>query len=71
MLRTKIHTVLIAGGLAATLACATVAQEPEAAKPTVAAKSIYDFTVRNIDGKKVSLSKYQGDVMLIVNVASK
>ncbi len=33
--------------------------------------SIYDFTVKNIDGKDVSLSKYKGKVLLIVNVASK
>ncbi len=37
----------------------------------VAAKSIYDFSVKDIDGKDVSLLKYKGDVMLIVNVASK
>lgn len=31
----------------------------------------YDFTARDIDGKEQSLSKYKGDVLLIVNVASK
>ncbi len=71
MLRTKISTVLLAGGLAATFACSAMAQETTAAKPATATKSIYDFTLRNIDGKKVSLAKYKGDVMLIVNVASK
>ena len=34
------------------------------------AKSIYEFTVNDIDGKEVSLAKYKGDVCLIVNVAS-
>nr|QAA78881.1 glutathione peroxidase [Dioscorea esculenta] len=34
-------------------------------------KSIYDFTVKDIDGKDVSLSKFKGKVLLIVNVASK
>ncbi len=33
--------------------------------------SIYDFTVKDIDGTDVKLSKYEGDVLLIVNVASK
>ena len=33
--------------------------------------SIYDFIVRDIDGKDVKLSEYQGKVLLIVNVASK
>lgn len=34
-------------------------------------KSIYDFTVRDIDGHVVPLSKYRGKALLIVNVASK
>ena len=34
------------------------------------AKSVYDFTVKDIDGNEVSLSKYQGKPTLIVNVAS-
>lgn len=33
--------------------------------------SIYDFKVKTINEKEVSLSKYQGKVILIVNVASK
>lgn len=35
------------------------------------AKSVLDFTMKNIDGKDVALSTYKGDVVLIVNVASK
>lgn len=35
------------------------------------AKSIYDFTVKGNDGKDVALAKYRGQVMLVVNVASK
>ncbi len=33
--------------------------------------SFYDFTVQNIDGKEVSLDAYKGQVILVVNVASK
>ena len=33
-------------------------------------KSIYDFTLRAIDGKEISLSQYRGKKMLIVNTAS-
>lgn len=33
-------------------------------------KTVYDFTVKNIDGKNVSLSEYKGKVLLFVNVAS-
>ncbi len=34
------------------------------------ASSVLDFSVKNIDGKKVQLSDYKGDVLLLVNVAS-
>ena len=33
--------------------------------------SIYDFNVKTIDGQEISMSKYKGKVLLIVNVASK
>ena len=33
-------------------------------------KTVYDFNVKDIDGNPVSLSKYKGKVLLIVNVAS-
>jgi len=33
--------------------------------------NIYDFTLRDIDGKEQSLAAYKGKVLLIVNVASK
>jgi len=33
--------------------------------------SIYDISVKDIDGKEVQLDKYKGRVMLVVNVASK
>lgn len=34
-------------------------------------QSIYDFSVRNIEGKELPLAEYRGKVLLIVNVASK
>ena len=34
------------------------------------AESIYDFTVKDAQGNDVSLSKYKGDVLLIVNTAT-
>ncbi len=36
----------------------------------IPAKSVYDFTMKDIDGKDVSLGRYKGKVLLIVNVAS-
>ena len=35
------------------------------------AASIYDFTMRSIDGESVSLKSYSGKVVLLVNVASR
>jgi glutathione peroxidase len=43
-------------------ACVSLSAEP---------KSIYDFTMRSIDGQQVSLKSYSGKVVLLVNVASK
>jgi glutathione peroxidase len=37
---------------------------------TAARGSVYDFTVKTIDGKEVQLSQYKGKKLLIVNVAS-
>jgi glutathione peroxidase len=34
-------------------------------------KSIYEFTLPDIDGKPTALKKYKGHVLLVVNVASK
>jgi len=34
------------------------------------AKSIYDFTVKDTYGNEVSLDKYKGNVVLVVNIAS-
>jgi len=36
-----------------------------------AGKSVHDFTLKDIDGKPVSLSQYKGRVLLLVNTASK
>src|SRR3954463_11055286 len=33
-------------------------------------KTVYDFTMKDIDGKDVPLSQFKGKVLLIVNVAS-
>jgi glutathione peroxidase len=35
------------------------------------AKSVFEYTVKDINGQDVSLSQYQGKFLLIVNVASK
>lgn len=37
----------------------------------VAAASVYDFTLKDIDGNDVKLDKYKGKVLMIVNTASR
>ncbi|WP_310392301.1 glutathione peroxidase [Hymenobacter sp.] len=66
------------------LACATavtagvfIAAKPAAplamteSTEAAAAATVYDFTVKSIDGKDVKLSQYKGKKLLIVNTASK
>ncbi|HYG03814.1 MAG TPA: glutathione peroxidase [Chryseosolibacter sp.] len=38
---------------------------------TLMSGDIYDFTLKSLEGEEVSLSKYKGKSLLIVNVASK
>jgi len=47
------------------------ARASEPAEPTPSPGSLYDFTVQDTAGKDVKLSRYKGDVLLIVNVASR
>ncbi len=50
----------------------TAALTATAATPPAAdAKSIYDFTLKSIDGQPTPLAEYKGKVVLLVNVASR
>ena len=61
---------------AATIGCQgqVGAMQTSAQNPTLDSsatkKSFYDFKMKNIDGKEVSLGDYKGKVLLVVNVAS-
>ncbi len=46
------------------------AQPGSAEAATVVAKSVYDFAPLDNSGQKVPLSRYKGDVLIIVNTAS-
>jgi glutathione peroxidase len=45
--------------------------EANLSKESSMSKSVYDFTVKDINGKELPLSQYKGKFLLIVNVASK
>ena len=64
---------------AAAVSVAFITLKPTASTPmntsaesesVAAAASVYDFTVKSIDGKDVKLSQYKGKKLLIVNTAS-
>ena len=59
--------VFIAAKSATPNAMTTSAETAAATAPA----SVYDFTVKSIDGKEVKMSKYKGKKLLIVNTASK
>ena len=68
-----VRSVVAAAAMFATLGI--VAADESAGRkgetPDVSAKSIYDFTMKDINGADVSLRKFEGYLMLVVNVASR
>jgi glutathione peroxidase len=63
-----IRVSLVAACVAAMTYGFTLASvKPVGANPT----SVYDFTMKSIDGQKVNLADFRGKVVLIVNVASR
>lgn len=63
-------TSLLIGGLLLGCAAPQPAMTSSSESPSPAA-SIYEFKVKDIDGKEVALEKYKGKVILVVNTASK
>lgn len=61
-------TLATAGWSAAT---SSVPTSPTPMTEAAAPATVYDFTLKSIDGKDVKLSKYKGKKILIVNTASK
>jgi glutathione peroxidase len=61
-------TLCLTLGLTATAFAVTAFAAPPAASE---AKSVYDFTLKSIDGQPTPLSEYHGKVLLLVNVASR
>jgi glutathione peroxidase len=59
-------SLTLAATLLAMVPCAMVLARADAKKPT----SVLGFTMKDIDGKEIPLSKFQGKVLLIVNTAS-
>ena len=65
----RLFLVSALAGLATIVALAPLAVV-SAADDGKKAASVLDFKVKDIDGKEVDLTKYKGNVLLIVNTAS-
>ena len=62
----KVIIVLCAIAAVCIGVCMYCSESTSAATP-----SVFDFKMKDIDGKDVKLKKYKGDVLLVVNTASK
>ena len=71
----RVEANITTSNMITVLALATTAlygcQPSKVQAPVPAAKSIYEFTMKDIDGKDVPLKKFKGKVLLVVNVASR
>jgi glutathione peroxidase len=61
---------LAAGALTFALGLACAARQARADNPKAGVAPALNYTMKDIDGKEIPLSRYQGNVILAVNVAS-
>jgi len=62
-------SILIIGVISVLGICAFVCHHSSFV--SASSPSVFDFKMKDIDGKDVKLKKYKGDVLLVVNTASK
>jgi glutathione peroxidase len=63
--------MLLVGAFTAALAVSATMTPREGTKMSApAAKSVYEFTLKDINGKDVKIADYKGKVLLLVNTAS-
>ena len=67
MSKNFVFLILAAVVMLTAYAFSRTGSDPAMASP----RSIYDFKMKDIDGKDVRLKKYKGNVLLVVNTASK
>jgi len=68
----SLRTIAIIGSIVAALTALFVHYWPLVSSTTMTdeSKTIYSFTAKDIDGNDVSLEKYRGYALIVVNVAS-
>jgi glutathione peroxidase len=70
-MKIKLVGIGLAVMLAAGLTVVALSRANDKTETATVANSIYDFSLKNIDGKETSLADYRGKVVLVVNVASR
>ncbi|MFL6274527.1 MAG: glutathione peroxidase [Blastocatellia bacterium] len=70
-MKTKLVGIGLAVMLASVLTVVALSRANDKTETATVANSIYDFSLKNIDGKETSLADYRGKVVLVVNVASR
>ncbi len=65
------NSLLLLSLLIVVVSSILIAKNLTSPAPASVAKSVHEFSVKNIDGQEVKLSAYKGKVALVVNVASK
>lgn len=61
---------IIVGAMLSIAGCLKAPSEPIQVPEELKSRTLYDFTMKDIDGKDVKLSKFRGKTVLVVNVAS-
>ena len=70
-MKTKLTLVMLAAVGVAAMAIAASSRGNHKMETATVTNSVYDFTLKNIDGKETNLGDYRGKVLLLVNVASR
>src|SRR5689334_9183822 len=70
-MKTKINLIALAVIGAAVVSVVALSRANDKTEAATVANSVYDFTMKDIDGKETNLAQYRGKVLLLVNVASR
>jgi len=71
VLKIGIAVAVVVVAVAAYFAYRILGPGPAAANPAPANSKFYDFTMKNIDGSDVAMSSFKGEVVMVVNTASR
>lgn len=70
-MKRQIAVIALAAIGAAVVSVVALSRANDRMEAATVANSVYEFTMKDIDGKDTSLAQYRGKVLLLVNVASR